>query len=936
MKRIIIFFCLAVLCCCKSETASLIYEKYTLENGLEVVLHEDKSDPIVAVAIQYRVGSANEKTGKTGFAHFFEHMLFQRSENLPRNTFFSKIDELGGTFNGGTSNDFTRYYEVVPRDALEKILWMESDRMGFFINTVTQGGLEREIDVVSNEKRQRESGPYGHHENLLVKYMYPEGHPYSWTVIGEIKDLQSATVEDVKEFYRKYYTPANATLVIAGDFDKVDTKALVEKYFGEIKGGPKPEPVPVQRVSLDRTKKVYFEDQYADAPMIQIAFPSVEQFHEDSYPLYFLMEILCGDKKSPIHKILVEEKKLVPSVNAMQMAQAVSGMLWSYSIAYPGVDLDDIYNGFQEAFRKFEANGVNPDDLQRYKTQYETGLYRRLSGVLIKCNNIVTGNTFAGEPDKIFTDVNKYNAVTEEDIMRVYEKYIKDQNHVVISMVPKGQVELAVSGSEVAELNIESIGQQKTMSQAGAIIDDPYEHTPSLIDRSVEPELLSNTPELNVPEIWNMTLDNGIQVKGIGYDELPLVYFTFILNMGASHDTVEKAGAACLTATMLKDGGTKTMSPEEFEDALGKYGAHVRSAASSDGTYVTGQCLVKDFEAVMEIVGEMILEPGWDEDAFILAKENTLDDLRQSRTAPKTIANDAFRKLLWGEDHIFSYSSRGTEESVESMTLEDIKEFYSTYYTPSITKLAVVGNLTPRQVKKAMQPIVSKWSPKEVNISGIEAKPAELDHKIYFIDYPGSSQSYILMGNGGLSIKDENAYTAMVVNDKLGASSSSILFDVLRLQRGYTYGAYSSFNCSLYNNSFKATSSVQATSTCPSVQLFREIIGGYGKQYTEEMLSNTISSMQKSACGSLENAYDQLNMLEEIFTYGLDDDYIKRREQKLSDMTIEEARTVIDDYLDVEKMAMIVVGDAKTQYRQLKDSGLEIELVDKNLNPIKK
>lgn len=923
------------LCCCKSETASLEYEKYTLDNGLEVILHEDKSDPIVAVAIQYRVGSANEKTGKTGFAHFFEHMLFQRSENLPRNSFFTKIDELGGTFNGGTSNDFTRYYEVVPRDALEKVLWMESDRMGFFINTVTQGGLEREIDVVSNEKRQRESGPYGHHENLLVKYLYPEGHPYSWTVIGEIKDLQSATVEDVKEFYKKYYTPANATLVIAGDFDKEGVRSMVEKYFGEIKGGPKPEPVPVQRVTLEETRKVLYEDQYADAPMIQIAFPTVEQFHDDTYPLYFLVKLLAEDKNSPMHKVLVEERKLTSSIQLMQLAQAVSGMVWAYTVTYPNIDLDDVYDGFQEALRRFEENGVDTKALQRYKTQYENGLYRRLAGVLIKCNNIVTGNTFAGEPDKAFTEIEKYNAVTAEDIMRVYDKYIKGKNHVAISIVPEKRADLSVSGSFVADLRTETIGQQKSMSQAGEVIDDPYEHTPSLIDRSVEPDFLPNTPELNVPDVWNMTLDNGMKVKGIRYDELPLVYFTFILNRGASHDSIEKAGTACLTATMLKDGGTASMSPEELEEAFGNYGAQVRTAGSAEGSYITGQCLVKDFDNVMKIVSEMILQPGWDEDAFLLAKENTLDDIRQSKTSQKTIANDAFRKLLWGKDHIFSYSSRGTESTVSALTISDIKDFYSKYYSPSITKVSIVGNLSQRQVKKALEPLVSNWEKNDVDMSGIEAKPAELKHKIWFIDYPESSQSYILMGNGGLSQKDKDAYAVTIVNDRLGASSSSMLFDILRLKRGYTYGAYSSFNSGLYNNSFKAVSSVQATATRPSVELFREIIGGFEDTYSQDMLDNTVRSMKKGSCGKLESAYDQLDMLDNIFTYDLDDDYLKKHEQELDRMTLERAREIIDRYLDIDRMAIIVVGDARTQYRPLTGLGVDIELVDAELNPIK-
>ena len=340
------------------DRASLEYEKYRLPNGLEVVLHQDTSDPVVSVAIQYHVGSNREKPGKTGFAHFFEHMLFQRSENLPRNAFFQKIDALGGTFNGGTSNDGTVYFETVPRDALEKVLWMESDRMGYFINTVTEGGLKREIDVVSNEKRQGENVPYGLAWDLTFKNLFPQGHPYSWTVIGEIPDLRSATVDDVKEFYDKYYTTSNATLVVAGDFDKAEAKKLIEKYFGEIPDRGKPEAPQVQNVTLDSTKKISYEDVFCNAPMLLLAYPGVETYNEDGYALDFLTNLLAGDKKSPLYKVLVEERKLAPEVEMFSYQLEVAGLIVFDAKTFPGVKLDDVQAAFDEAVKnhKDDAN----------------------------------------------------------------------------------------------------------------------------------------------------------------------------------------------------------------------------------------------------------------------------------------------------------------------------------------------------------------------------------------------------------------------------------------------------------------------------------------------------------------------------------------------------------------------------------------------------
>jgi len=384
----LLFTTLAILvmaCSTQKEQVELKYEQYTLENGLKVVLHQDLSDPLVAVAIQYHVGSGREKPGKTGFAHFFEHMLFQRSENLPRNAFFQKIAKLGGEFNGSTNSDGTNYYEMVPRDALEKILWMESDRMGFFINTVTQGGLEREIDIVSNEKRQNyDSQPYGHSSTIMAREMFPAGHPYSWTTIGEIADLRAATIDDVKEFYHTYYVPNNATLVLTGDFDIAQAKELIQKYFGEIKKGndvPKPE---VKPLVFEATKKLVFEDGYAKLPQLTLAYPTVEQFNEDSYAIQFFANLFANGKKAPLYKIVVEEKKLAPAVSAYNMSREVAGYTQLGIRAFEGVNLNDVQTAIDEAFARFEAEGVDEQELAKLKISQEVGLYNRVTGVLGK------------------------------------------------------------------------------------------------------------------------------------------------------------------------------------------------------------------------------------------------------------------------------------------------------------------------------------------------------------------------------------------------------------------------------------------------------------------------------------------------------------------------------------------------------------------------
>lgn len=918
-----------------AEEAKLDYEKYTLPNGLEVVLHEDKSDPVVSVAIQYHVGSNREKPGKTGFAHFFEHMLFQRSENLPRNAFFQKIDELGGSFNGGTSNDGTVYFETVPRDALEKVLWMESDRMGYFINTVTEGGLKREIDVVSNEKRQGENAPYGLAFDLVFKNLFPEGHPYSWTVIGEIPDLRSATVEDVKEFYNKYYTTSNATLVIAGDFDKAQAKQLVEKYFGEIEARPKPEAPKVQNVTLDSTKKISYEDVFCSAPMLIEAYPGVETYNEDGYALDFLTNLLAGDKKSPLYKVLVEERKLGPEVEMFSYQLEIAGLILFDIKTFPGVKLDDVQAGIREAFDRFEKEGIDPKDLDRYKAQEETRIYNRLVSTNGKAISMARDNVFGGAPDRTLRELDKYRAVTVDDVMRVYDKYIKGRNYLAVSIYPKGAQELALTGSVPAVVEQESIDEQQMNSQAGAVVDDPYEKTPSKFDRSVEPGLLANTPELKVPAIWSETLPNGMTVKGIEYTELPLVNFSIELNAGMLLDDPAKPGVAQMTAQMLNE-GTADKTPEQLEEAIGQLGARLRITSGRESMTLSGNCLEKYFPQVMELVEEMLLRPRWDEAAFAVVKERTLDNIRQAATEPESIASNVFNKVVFGEGSILSNPASGTESSVQAITLDDLKAFYARNFTPKSARMSFVGGLTQPEVTQALSSLTANWEPKEVKMPVVADNDPKPAAKVYFVDYPGARQSYILLGKKSMPIQSPDAYPALIVNDKLGASSGSLLFDILRLKHGYTYGAYSRFAQNNLSNTFQAYSSVQATVTKESAALFRDILQGYHDGYTQQYLDQTRDALLRTKNGSFETPGSQLNMLRMISLYNLPEDYVKQQENTLKTITLDEAKAVIARDLDYDEMIFVIVGDAKTQLPGIRSLGLgELVVVDGNGLPVK-
>lgn len=920
---------LLIVACQGEKDFSLPYEKFVLDNGLQVVLHEDKSDPIVSVAIQYHVGSAREKPGKTGFAHLFEHMLFQRSEHLGRNEFFKKIGELGGSFNGATGPDGTVYYETVPRDALEKVLWMESDRMGFFINTVTRKGLEREIDVVSNEKRQNENRPFGQSNGMMLKQFYPEGHPYRWPVIGSIADLHGATVDDIKQFYRKYYAPNNATLVVAGDFDRREVEAMIRKYFGEIPAREEVEPVRPIPVQLEKTSKYVLEDRFANEPGLEMNFSGAEQFHPDAYPLRILALLLSYGKNAPFYKVLVEDNKLASYVNVASSSLELSGQVSVSVKAYKETDLNTVYRGIQEAFERFEQEGIRDNDLERMKIMQETMLYNVMMSLESKTQALARNNVFAGRPDQMVIDLAHYQAVTKEEVMRVYRKYVRGKHFVALSTVPQGQTSLALTGSVVVRPDEDSPVGQRLVADEGAVTDDdPYEYTPSVFDRSVEPPLLANTPESAMPPVWTGEMSNGMKVKGMAYTELPVVQFAVYLNSGMLCEPKGKSGLARLTAAVLNC-GTRTKTPEELEVALGLLGARVSFGVSTERMQLSGSCLKKNFPQVLRLVEEMLLEPRWDETALELARKRMIGNIRQSSTEPKVLARHVFRQMMYGPENVLSNSALASEKEVAAITMEDIKIFYKTHIVPGQATFDFVGGYEKKEVMKFLQPLARTWTTGGASQERLNLNFMAPQAKVYFVDYPGAKQSYILLGCPAMPKASNDYYPAKMVNQLLGASSNALLFDVLRLQHGYTYGAYSFFDCGKYANEFRATSSVQAAYTLEAMQLFKSCISTYGEQFTEQSLVKTKDAMFKENAAAFEMPDARLDLLSEMTVDGLPVDDLKRQEQLLKRMTLPEAKACIRNWLDYDRMFFVVVGDAASQLDRIRKSGLgEVKVVD--------
>lgn len=923
-------FCLTLFISCdnaqekvsENKEFKVDFETYTLDNGLQVIFHIDRSDPVVAVALTSHVGSAREIEGRTGFAHLFEHLLFLESENLGKGGLDKLSARIGGSgANGSTSRDRTNYFQTVPKDALEKMIWAEADKLGFFINTVTEQVLAKEKQVVKNEKRQRvDNAPYGHNFYVIHKNLYPEGHPYSWEVIGSLEDLQNATLEDVKDFYNRWYVPNNVTLTIAGDIDVDQAKKWVDKYFSEIKRGediPKMEKKPV---TLSETKKLYYEDNFARVPQLTLTWPGVYQYHIDSYALEVLATYLAKGKKAPLYQTLVENMKLTDEVDSYQYNSEIAGQFMMQVTAFPDTNLQEVLNGIEEGLKKFEAEGISEADLNRIKAGQETAFYQGLSSVLGKGFQLAQYEIFAGDPGFVNQDVKNILAVTPDDVMRVYNQYIKGKNYVATSFVPKNQKALALIDSKLADVVEEPIVEGAEESFDSSVVAE-YEKTPSSFDRSVEPPY-GESPDVKVPEVWKDELSSGIKLFGIENNEVPLVQYRIQLDGGMLLENSEKIGVSNLLASLMTQ-GTATKTPEELENAIESLGATINTVATKEAIMIYGNTLAKNYDKTMSLIEEILLQPRWDEKEFELQKQSVLSQIERQKANPNSIAGIEFDKLIYGENNILSHDNFGTKESVEAITLDDLKTYYNTYFSPNITKFHVVGAVSQAEVSRSLTSLNDKWASKEVSFPEI----AEIKHpetsKIYFYDFPGAKQSVLNFGYSAIAATHADFYPASLMNYRLGGGGfASQLTQELREGKGYTYGVRSGFTGSSIEGTFMISSGVRSNVTYESTALIKEILENYGKNFNENDLEITKGYMLKSGARAFETLNSKLSMLSNISNYNYPVDYAKQREATVKALTVEEVKALAEKYIRPDRMIYVIVGDAATQLDKLDQLGL--------------
>lgn len=908
------------------------YEKYVYPNGLTLILHEDHSDPIVHVDVTYHVGSAREEIGKSGFAHFFEHMMFQGSDNVGDEQHFKIVTEAGGTLNGTTSQDRTNYFQTVPSNQLEKMLWLEADRMGFLLDAVTQQKFEIQRETVKNERGERiDNVPYGLAFETLSKSLFPYGHPYSWLPIGYIEDLNRVDVNDLKNFFLRWYGPNNAVLTVGGDIDVKQVTEWVGKYFGSIPRGPEVKNMPPMNPPLHKHRFVSYTDNYARLPMMLRAYPTVPNYHPDMPALACLAQILGQGNNSVLYQQLTK-KQLALQAGGFSMLNELAGMFIFQVIPYPGKSLADMYHLMDNALDSFEARGVTDDDIAKFKGGYESQLINGLQSVSGKVSQLAAFQTFTGNPNMIGKLLSMYQGVTKEDVLRVYNKYIKHQHNVTVSVLPKNQEKLAVGENN---FQIDQKGYvAPDYGYEGLVYNKPKDN----FDRSKMPPNGPN-PVVKVPAFWKKEWPNGVKIIGTENTEVPTVNLSIRIPGGHLINTnnLSKIGVPAMFANMMNE-DTENFTSEELSRELQKLGSSISVSDGTEDIIFNVQSQVKNLDATLKLLEERMFRPKFNQDDLDRLKKQTLEAFKMAKTEPSSIADEVYGKLNFGRDHILGLSTDGTEETVKTITLEDIKNYYANYMTSQNARVVVVGDISEDEVLPKLS-FLNKLPNKKIEIPAIPAVAPVEKTKIYLVDVPKSAQTEFRVGYvTGLKFDATGEYyKAGLMNYTLGAAFNSRLNLNLREDKGWTYGARSSFSGGKRTGEFTFSSGIRANATDSAlIEIMKELKG-----YVENGISDDEIKFLKSAIGQrdalrYETGFQKAGFIGQILEYDLPGDFTDQQAKIVSGITKSDIDALAKKWLKTENMNILVVGDKEKILPGLEKLGYEIVFLDADGNVMEK
>lgn len=910
-------FTSGILAQANARLPAIKYTEYKLKNGMRVVLHQDRSTPIVAVNTWYHVGSKNEVPGRTGFAHLFEHMMFQGSKNYNAD-YFTPLQEAGGNVNGTTNQDRTYYYETVPSNFLELALYMEADRLGGLTAAMTQEKLDNQRDVVKNERRQRvDNVPYGTAFEKIGAIMYPEGHPYNWTTIGSLEDLQAASLDDVKSFFGQYYVPNNAVLVVSGDFDEKQARGWIEKYFGPIARGGDVRRPDAPMPKLDKEIRTTVEDSLIPLPRRYMVWHSVPQFTADEPALDMLGFILSTGRSSRLQSNLVYGKEMAQQVNAFNNTGEIGGTFQIQATARPGKSLEDIEREINAEIERIKKEPPTADELARARNTMEAQTIFGMQTVLRKGGQISTYTGYLNKPDYFQTDLDRYRKVTPADIQRVANTYLT-ANRLVMSYVPR----------------------QGEAARAQRSADRPTSVKPEKKDQARLAEQTAKLPKpgpdpkLSLPPIPKTKLSNGLEVWMVEQKELPIVAMNLVLKSGATFEPKGKLGIAGMTSSLLDD-GTKTRSAVDIANQLQSIGANLNSNSGWDSTDVTMQTLTRNLDQALDIYADVITNPTFPQAELESLRGRALVGLRQQRANPGAISNNVYNKVLYGT-HPYGRDLSGSEQSLKAIARDDVVRYYESTYRPNNGVLIVVGNFDKNTLTKKLETAFAGWKPGNV-LNGQLPKTATLGKTgIYLVDRPNSAQSVVAIGQIGVDRSNPDYFPIVVMNSILGGGITSRISMNLREEKGYTYGAGSGWSFRRGAGPFTARSNIQTAVTKEGIAEFMKELNGIRGAIpaTQNELDYNKQALIRRYPAGFETVGQISNQLANLVVYGLPESYFNDYISKIKAVTLDDVNRVARQYLDPSKMAIVIVGDRKVIEPGLKELGYPITVMDTEGNPV--
>jgi zinc protease len=872
------------------------FEKYKLKNGLEVILSEDHTLPLVSVNLWYHVGPANERPGRTGFAHLFEHMMFEGSQHVGGKAHFAYLEGAGATdINGTTNFDRTNYYETIPSNQLELALWLESDRMGYLVGTLDIEKLANQRDVVRNERRQStENTPYGLAEEGLFHLLFPKGHPYYPAVIGSHADVEAAKLEDVREFFRQYYTPNNATLAIAGDFDKAKIKALVEKYFGSIPAGPEVPKITATTPPITSERRAVVTDQ-VELPRVYMGWITPAVFQKGDAESNLFSQILGGGKSSRLYKSLVYEKQIAQDVSTSTEETRLGSIFELTVTAKPGVKPEDLEKAIDAELAKLQAEGPSASEVERARNVTETALVRGLERTNGVANRLNYYNQFLGNPDYFSKDLARIDAVTPADIKQAAQTIFKKDARVVVYAVPGKKVidDVPKTSDEENKRQAKEAGESKV-----AMADEPWRA------KAPTPGPL---PKFSLPVPEKAQLANGLTIYLVERHNLPLVAATLYTISGSELNPLDKPGLSGFTADMLTE-GTAARSALKFAEDTDQIGATIATQAGYSSASVTLSALSWNTGSGFDLLSDATLHPAFDAKEVERIRNQRVTAVLQENDEPFSLALRTANHVLFPNSP-YGFSVLGTEASNKSIKRDDLTAFWKQGYVPSNAVLAIAGDLNLAQAKELATKYFGAWSG---NATGSRAlvTPSPPAKSVALVDKPGAPQTALLLSSLGASRNTPDYVPLEVMNTALGGLFSSRINMNLREEHGYTYGAQSFFQYRRGVGPFFAGGAIRTDATAPATQeLFKEVTRIREEELKPEELQKAKDSFSKTLVGLFETTRETASTIGQQFVFGLPVEYYRDLPAQIDKVTGTDALRAAKQYLHPEATIVVGVGD---------------------------